>query len=250
MAACGLHCLKIKHISVTIGDNVLLRDVNMHAHCGELTAIIGRNGAGKSTLLKAILGETVHSGSVEFSGHDGTPAGQLKIGYVPQFLAVDGGSPATVYDMLASLSTSWPVFLPRRPKTVKRLREHLSAFNASSLLDKKLGQLSGGELQRVLLAAATLPKPDLLVLDEPVSGVDRAGMQLFYKILKELKANSDMVIILVSHDLDFVRDYADHVLLLNRGVEAAGSASEVFASEAFRRVFPDASFSQKGGERP
>ncbi|MDD4414418.1 MAG: metal ABC transporter ATP-binding protein [Oscillospiraceae bacterium] len=247
MAACGLHCLKIKHITVTIGDNVLIRDINMHAHCGELTAVIGRNGAGKSTLLKAILGELSHTGSVEFSGHDGAPVEGLRIGYVPQSLKVDGGSPSTVYDMMASLITKYPVFLPRRPKTVKYIREHLNKFNAAGLLDKKLGQLSGGELQRVLLATATLPKPDLLVLDEPVSGIDRAGMQIFYRLILDLKAKLDMVIILVSHDLEFVRINADNVLLINRGVESSGTAQKVFASAAFRREFPDADFTSKGG---
>lgn len=248
MNACGLHCLKIQHITVTAGDNVLLKDVNLHAHCGELTAVIGRNGAGKSTLLKAILGEISHTGSVEFSGHDGSPAGKLNVGYVPQSLSVDGGSPATVYDMLAALSGRYPLFLPRRAKTVRRLRQHLADFNAESLLDKKLGQLSGGEMQRVLLAAATLQHPDLLILDEPVSGVDQAGLQLFYRILTRMQASADMVILLVSHDLAFVREHADRVLLLDRGGETVGTPDEVFASEAFRRAFPSAAIPPKGGE--
>lgn len=248
MNACGLHCLKIQHISVTAGDNVLLRDVSLHAHCGELTAVIGRNGAGKSTLLKAILGEVTHTGNVVFSGHDGGTVDKLRIGYVPQSLSVDGGSPTTVYDMLASLVSRYPLFLPRRAKTVHRLREHLADFNAESLLDKKLGQLSGGETQRVLLAAATLPRPDLLILDEPVSGVDQAGLQLFYRILTRMQANADMVILLVTHDLPFVREHADRVLLLDHGVETIGTPEEVFASEGFRRAFPSAAYPAKGGD--
>ena len=84
---CGLHCLKINHISVRAGEAQLLQDVNLHAHCGELTAIIGRNGAGKSTLLKAILGEIPHTGDIEFSGHDGQPSAKRpRMGYVPQSL--------------------------------------------------------------------------------------------------------------------------------------------------------------------
>lgn len=237
MKACSLHCLKIENISVAIGDNAILRDVSLHAHCGELTAIIGKNGAGKSTLLRAILGEIPHTGTVFFSGHDGSPAGGLKIGYVPQSLSVDSGSPTTVYDMLASMISNYPVFLQRRQKTVSRLRDHLSAFNASHLLYKKLDRLSGGELQRVLLAAATLRKPDLLLLDEPVSGVDYSGLQLFYNILDSLKKSCDMVILIVSHDLDFVRRYADKVVLLNRRMEAAGSPDEVFKSGEFKRLF-------------
>lgn len=240
MSTCGLHCLKINHISVTAGGTALVQDVSLHAHCGELTALIGRNGAGKSTLLKAILGEIPHTGDVEFSGHDGRPAGKLRIGYVPQTLQVDAGSPATVYDMMASLTSSYPVFLPRRKKTVERLRAHLARFNAAPLMDKPVGRLSGGELQRVLLAAATLPPPDLLILDEPVSGVDQAGLQLFYSLLEQLRASSDMVMLLVSHDLDFVRAHADRVVLLDRGVEASGPPEAVFASDAFRRAFPGA----------
>lgn len=238
MNGCGLHCLKINHITVTAGNSILLRDVSLHIHCGELTAVIGRNGAGKSTLLKAILGEVTHTGNVEFSGHDGHPTGKLRIGYVPQSLSVDKGSPATVYDMIQSLTSEYPVFLPRRKKDVEKIRVHLSQFNASALINKKLGELSGGELQRVLLAAATIPQPDLLVLDEPVSGVDQAGLQLFYSILEKLKATSDMVMLLVSHDLDYVRTYADRVVLLDRGVKAVGTPDEVFACDDFRSAFP------------
>ena len=95
MSGCGLHCLKIQHITVKAGDTLLVDDVSLHAHCGELTAVIGRNGAGKSTLFKAILGEIRHTGTVEFSGHDGRrPTGTPRIGYVPQTLNVDKGSPA------------------------------------------------------------------------------------------------------------------------------------------------------------
>ncbi len=237
MESCGLHCLKLHHLSVILGDSLILKDINLHVHCGELTAIIGKNGAGKSTLLKSILGEINHTGKVTFTGHDGAEVENIKIGYVPQSLSVDSGTPATVYDMLAPLVSKYPIFLPRRAKTVSRLRSHLSEFNAAHLLDKKLGQLSGGELQRVLLAAATLPKPDLLLLDEPVSGVDQSGLQIFYKILDKLKNSSDMVILIVSHDLDFVRRYADNVILLNRGLEVCGPPDKVFNSTEFLKAF-------------
>lgn len=249
MNNCGLHCLKVNHITVTAGDSVLLRDVSLHVHCGELTAIVGRNGAGKSTLLKAILGEVPHTGNVEFSGHDGHPTGKLRIGYVPQSLSVDRGSPATVYDMILSLTSEYPAFLPRRKKDADRIRRHLSSFNASVLMDKKLGELSGGELQRVLLAAATIPQPDLLILDEPVSGVDQAGLQLFYSLLERLKATSDMVMLLVSHDLEYVRNYADRVVLLDREVKAVGTPDEIFACDDFHRAFPSIAPIQEKGEK-
>lgn len=239
MSECRLHCLKIEHIGVTVGDKVLLQDVGLHAHCGEMTALIGRNGAGKSTLLKAILGEIRHTGSVEFSGHNGTPVKGRRpcIGYVPQTLAVDSHSPATVYDMLLAFTSAYPAFLPRRRRTVTRFEQHLEQFHARELLDQPLGRLSGGELQRVLLAAATLPCPDLLILDEPVSGVDRKGLAEFYRVVEELKEREDLVILLVSHDLEYVRRHADRVVLLDQTVRACGTPEEVFASAAFAEAF-------------
>ncbi len=239
MSSCGLHCLKISNIGVQTDGHTLLRDVNLHVHCGELTAIVGRNGAGKTTLLKAILGEIPHTGSVEFSGHNGTPVagGKPRIGYVPQSLSVDRHTPASVYDMLLSLTEGYPAFFPRRRKTVETFRAHLRRFRAEELLDQPIGRLSGGELQRVLLAAATLPTPDLLVLDEPVSGVDHSGLKELYELLDTLKEQEDMVILLVSHDLDYIRNHADKVVLLDKTVQAFGTPDEVFVTEAFHRLF-------------
>ncbi len=105
------------------------------------------------------------------------------------------------------------------------------------LAERRLGALSGGELQRVLLALATDPVPDLLVLDEPVSGVDMAGLDLFYKRVTELRDKQHMAILLVSHDLGLIRKYADRVVLLDKTVVAQGDANKVFATDAFREAF-------------
>ena len=110
-------------------------------------------------------------------------------------------------------------------------------MNAADLADRPLGRCSGGELQRVLLALALNPAPDLLVLDEPVSGIDRNGLKLFLETLLDLRRTHHMAILLVSHDLRFVREYADHVILLEKSVLAQGHPEEVFASEEFRTVF-------------
>lgn len=236
--ACGLHCLKINHIGVRAGEARLLEDVNLHAHCGELTAIIGRNGAGKSTLLKAILGEIPHTGDIEFSGHDGQPASvRPRIGYVPQSLNLDMGSPTTVYDMAVIFTSNRPAFLPRSRRQYERIRQHFARFSAAELLEKPVGRLSGGELQRVLLAIATFKKPDLLILDEPVSGVDNAGLQQFYRLIEQLKETDDMVMLLVSHDLSYVRQHADRVVLLDRTVQESGTPEQVFATAAFHAAF-------------
>ena len=237
-AHCGLHCLKINHITVRAGGQTLVEDVSLHAHCGEITALIGRNGAGKSTLFKALLGEIPHQGEVVFTGHDGIPAHRRpRIGYVPQSLNIDPGSPATVLDMAVAYTSRWPAFLPVPRKLRRELEGHFARFDAAQLLDKPAGRLSGGEWQRVLLAMATRPHPDMLVLDEPVSGVDEAGLVQFYALLEQLR-QQDMVILLISHDLQFVRQHADRVVLLERRVLAKGSPAEVFSSEAFGQAFP------------
>ncbi|MBR5134482.1 MAG: metal ABC transporter ATP-binding protein [Clostridia bacterium] len=236
---CGLHCLQVKDLTVTRGGKTILDRVNLHAHCGELTAVIGRNGAGKSTLMKAVVGEWKYGGSVTFSGHDGTPTPHKpRVGYVPQTLSIDKSSPATVQDMLLCYTSRLPVFFPRRRKTIEALSAHLASFGAQSLLQSRIGDLSGGELQRVLLALATIQKPDLVLLDEPVSGIDTEGLAAFYDMIDHLRER-DLLVVLISHDLPFVRSHADRVVLLENGrVAASGKPETVFASEAFATAFP------------
>ncbi|MBQ9413852.1 MAG: metal ABC transporter ATP-binding protein [Clostridia bacterium] len=240
-APCGLHCLHIDGLAVRRGDHTIVHDVSLHAHCGELTVLIGRNGAGKSTIMRAIVGELPHEGRISFSGHDGAPAPRMpRCGYVPQSLALDPGSPATVRDMWYSFTSRLPVFLPRRRRTVENMMAELARFGAEDLADKQIGQLSGGERQRVLLALATSQKPDLLLLDEPVSGIDNEGLQDFYTLVDRLRSQ-DMLVLLISHDLRFVRTHADRVVLIENGtVAAAGKPEDVFRTAEFAAVFPEA----------
>lgn len=236
---CGLHCIKIKNMGVTIGEQTILEDVNLHIHCGTLTAIIGKNGAGKSTLIRAILGDVAHEGSIEFKDCENGHMQKLRIGYVPQNLNIEKSTPVSVYDMIASYQSNFPVFLRKNKKLYAEIKESLKMFEAEYLIDKQVCNLSGGELQRVLLSMAVMDEPNLLLLDEPVSGIDQNGMELFYKNIVYLKENFDLAVILVSHDLDYVKKYADKVVLLDSKVLAQGSAKEVYASDAFRNVFTD-----------
>lgn len=237
--ACGLHCLQVHNLSVVIDGRTILNNIQLHAHCGELTVLIGRNGAGKSTLMKTLVGEVPFSGDITFSGHDGEPtAHKPRCGYVPQTLNIDKSSPTSVQDMLLCYTSRLPVFLPRRTKTIEVMKVHLRSFGADDLLHKRVGELSGGELQRVLLALATWNKPDMVLLDEPVSGVDNEGLLSFYQLMDSLR-EQDMLTVLISHDLTFVREHADRVVLLENGsVAAAGTPKTVFATEAFARAFP------------
>ena len=237
--ACGLHCTKINNISVKIGKDVILKDVNIHIHCGELTVIIGRNGAGKTTLLRAILGEVEHTGNVTFVDQKDNVTKKIKIGFVPQRINVEKHMPTTVYDLFASCITHIPVFLRKDKKIYNEIKEQLKIFGADELIDKSIGDLSGGELQRVLIAIATKPVPNLLILDEPVSGIDRNGTKEFYNIISKLKTEYDMSIILVSHDLELASKYADKVILLDKEVIKEGTPEDVFNSLEFRNRFGD-----------
>lgn len=234
---CGLHCTKINNIGVTFGKDVILKDVSIHVHCGELTVIIGRNGAGKSTLLKAILGEIPHTGDITFVDKKDNLAKRIKIGYVPQHINIEKHMPTTIYDLFASCISHVPVFLKKDKKIYEEIKEHLKIYGAEALIDKSIGDLSGGELQRVLISIATKGAPNLLILDEPVSGIDKNGIKDFYEIINKLKAEYDMSIILVSHDLELAKRYADKVILLDKEVIKEGTPEAVFSSLEFKNRF-------------
>ena len=231
-----LCCTRIEDFGVRAGNLVIFEDVNIHVHCGQLTAIIGPNGAGKSTLLRAILGEVPQTGRLKYTDAKGKHTGNPVIGYVPQYLKFDVSAPITVQDLFAACLSNRPVWL--LPVNCRqRILESLRRVKATDLIDRRLGALSGGELQRVLVALALNPMPDLLLLDEPVSGVDKNGLEIFYEILEDLQNNEDMAIILVSHDLNMVARHADQVVLMNKGVVCSGSPEEVFRDRRTRKIF-------------
>lgn len=234
---CGLHCIKMKHISVRIGGQDILVDVNIHIHCGSLTAVIGRNGAGKTTLVRAILGDIPHEGSIDFRNTQNGKMSKLKIGYVPQTLNIEKRTPLSVYDLIASYQSKAPVFLCKKKKLYQEIAEALRIFAVEDLIDRQVCSLSGGQLQRVLLSMAIMDEPDLLLLDEPVSGIDKNGMDVFYQTIDGLKRDFDLAIILISHDLDYVAHYADQVLLLDKTIRKSGNPREVYESEEFREIF-------------
>lgn len=160
-----------------------------------------------------------------------------RIGYVPQQLDFDRSIPMTVTDFLLAARSRTPVWLARPAAGVRRAGELLAQMDVGELGSRKLGELSGGELQRVLLALALDPMPDLLILDEPVSGVDIRGLDRFYQQLDALRRAHHLTILLVTHDMAMVRRYADQVALIRRRLLALGPADAVFEDPAYRSVF-------------
>lgn len=156
---------------------------------------------------------------------------------MPQSINIEKNTPVSVYDLIASYQFRFPVFLKKSKKIEKKIKQALEVFEAEDLIDKQVCNLSGGQLQRVLLAMAVMDEPNLLLLDEPVSGVDQNGMELFYRNMQYLKENFDLSIILISHDLDYVAKYADKVILLDKSILREGTPKEVFQSEEFKQIF-------------
>ncbi len=229
-------CLRVQNLSVQIGNTKILQDVSLHVHCGEMVALIGPNGAGKSTLVKAILGQQEYDGVIAFSS-PGQRDRRPKIGYVPQSPAFDPGDPFSVGDLFACCLSKRPAFLGVSKTMRERILDCLDRVHATELIDKRIGTLSGGELQRVLLAFALEPLPNILILDEPLSGVDVEGMAVLMDMLDELRKTYDLSIFMITHDFSMLESYADQVVLMDRTVLAQGTPREVLSSQAFQTAF-------------
>jgi len=235
--SCGHSCcLRVEKMSVKIGSDRILKDVDLHVHCGELVALIGPNGAGKSTFLKAVLGQREYEGVIAFS-EPGQRSKKPRIGYVPQSPSFDPSDPVTVADLFACCMSRRPAFLGLSKSMKETVRECLDRVHGADLIHKRVGTLSGGELQRVLLALALEPLPNILILDEPLSGVDVEGMETLMDMLDEIRKTYDLSILMTTHDFSLLPRYADQVVLIDHAVAAKGTPEEVLSSEAFSRIF-------------
>ncbi len=219
-------------VCVSLGGVRILEHITAQVPTASATAIIGPNGAGKTTLLLCMLGQVAYSGQIRVGNT--RPA---RIGYVPQRLDFDRGMPLTVLDMMAMGLQRRPLWLGRSAAARCEAIALLERVKAEHLLDRRLGALSGGELQRVLLALAIQQRPDVLVLDEPSSGVDIGGGNLLCELLDELRAEQHFTQIMVTHDLSMVTAHADHVICLNRRVLGQGPTSTVLTAQVLAATF-------------
>jgi len=235
--SCGHSCcLRVENLSVQIGSDSILKDVNLHVHCGEMVALIGPNGAGKSTFLKAILGQREYEGVIAFS-EPGQRSKKPRIGYVPQSPNFDPSDPVSVADLFACCMSKRPAFLGLGKSMRQMVLDCLERVHGEDLIDKRVGTLSGGELQRVLLALALEPLPNILILDEPLSGVDIEGMENLMDMLDEIRKTYDLSILMTTHDFSMLPRYADQVALIDHGVKILGEPDMVLNSEEFNKAF-------------
>ena len=229
-------CLRVENMSVEIGGSRILKDVNLHVHCGQMVALIGPNGAGKSTFLRAVLGERAYSGIIAFS-EPGQRSRKPRIGYVPQSPAFEPSDPVSVADLFTCCMSKRPAFLGGSRRMRRLILECLDRVHATDLIDKRVGTLSGGELQRVLLALALEPLPNILILDEPLSGVDVEGQTGLMDMLDEIRKDYDLSILMTTHDFSMLSRYADKVVLIDHRIVISGTPEEVLNSEEFHSTF-------------
>lgn len=221
--------VSIRDLTVELGGKTILQGISADLARGKITAVIGLNGSGKTTLLRAILKEIPYRGKIEFHcGHDHTHPAPDYVGYVPQKLQVDARLPLTVRDLMALAMQRMPIFLGIQRKTQEKMQALLARVSATNLLDHPVEGISGGELQRVLLALALQPQPELLLLDEPAAGIDFHYEEEFYQLITRLNGETGVAIVLVSHELTVVSEHAHHVLCLKDGrIECQGPPEDI-----------------------
>jgi len=223
--------IALNGVSLELGGNPILEDVQFKVEPGELHCIIGPNGGGKTSLLRALMGQMPHRGEIAIDW----PAGRTT-GYVPQTLDFDRTLPITVADFMAVTNQSRPAFLGLKKRHRQAVASALGAVGMADKVKRSLGQLSGGERQRVLFAQALLPPPNLLLLDEPMAGLDRPGLRMMEDRIVALKAEG-VTILWVHHDLRQVKRLADTVTCINRTVQFAGPPEDVLSADHLLDVF-------------
>ncbi|MDR0810200.1 MAG: metal ABC transporter ATP-binding protein [Gemmobacter sp.] len=213
--------LEARHICVSLGGQEVLHDISMQVAPGEIVTILGPNGSGKSTLLRALLG-IVPATRGEVRRSDG-----LRIGYMPQKLHVDRTMPLSARRFLS---------LPRRHSRGDCLAM-LARLGVAEVAERPMAGLSGGQLQRVLLARALLSRPQILMLDEPTQGLDQPGEAAFYRLIEEVRTEAGAAVLMVSHDLHVVMSASDRVICLNGHICCEGTPRVVSSAPEYRALF-------------
>ncbi len=217
--------MSLEEISKSFNNNVILDNISFKLSRGEISTIIGPNGAGKTTLAKIIL-EVIKPDSGKVSKDD-----SLRIGYIPQSLNLSENFPLDVDSLLS--------FIALRSLNYDKTQELLDNFGVAELIYNKVQDLSGGQLQKVLLAASLANDPELLVLDEPLTGMDVDGEIEFYKIIDNLRKNKNLAVLMISHDIHMVMRRSDQVLCLNKHLCCYGSPENVSNNTEYKKLFGD-----------
>ncbi|MFQ5896271.1 MAG: metal ABC transporter ATP-binding protein, partial [Nitrospinota bacterium] len=232
--------VRVEDLSFTYGDGPVLEGITLSVDEGLFIGLIGPNGGGKTTFLRILLGLLKPAGGLVRVF--GLPPGELGarrglIGYVPQRYRVDPRFPATVLDVVLMGAYRMAGLGPRVPRRMREAgRGVLARVGLADQAERRIGSLSGGELQRALIARALVGEPRLLLLDEPTRGVDAAGQAQFMEFIQRLKADYALTLLLVSHDLGQLGAFSDRIACLNRHLHWH-DRSELLDEEVLRRVY-------------
>jgi zinc transport system ATP-binding protein len=210
--------LNVSDLSLEISNQKILENVSFTIKKGITLSIVGPNGAGKTTLFRALLSLIPYKGKIEWNG-------KVKVGYVPQILSV--------HDIPISVKE----FLSFKDSSDASNALASVGLDSQTVLERSLDALSGGQLRRVLIAWAIIDKPNVLLFDEPTSGIDLGGEEAIYGMLKKLTAENRITLLLISHDLHIVREYSDYVLALNRRVIFFGKSKDVMNPDTQKLIY-------------
>jgi zinc transport system ATP-binding protein len=227
----------VRDLTVVLDEHVILDSLSFSVPQGQTTAIIGPNGAGKSVLLKALLRLVpIQQGDVHILGQPQNRYRQVAplISYIPQRLEIDHTFPLTVRDLF-SLKSSRPIGM--NEDELSRMHALLTLVGMPDRKEQRLNTLSGGQLQRVLLAYSLMDYPQILFLDEPSAGIDAQGQETIYALLKRIQEQTQLTMILVSHELDIVMHYCQQVLCLNKKLLCAGVPQQVLSPELLEKMY-------------
>jgi len=224
--------IDFEHVGLTLGATRILEDISFSIPAGSIHCIIGANGGGKTSLVRSMLGQMPHTGRIEIHWQD-----SRVIGYVPQALDFDKTLPVTVHDFMAMTCQRRPVFLGISRARRRQIAEVLDRMGLAGKGHYKLGTLSGGERQRVLFAQALIPEPALLVLDEPMTGLDVGGRALLESSIVEF-AGAGGTVVWINHDIVQVNQVADTLTYIDRNIRLQGGAREVLTGGAAAGLFP------------
>jgi zinc/manganese transport system ATP-binding protein len=230
--------LEVRNASLSFGNQKILDDVSFELRRGELTGLIGSNGVGKTTLLRVILGfQKISAGEIRINGQSIDRA-RRSIGYVPQKVVLDPDIPIRARDFVALGLDAHRFGLRRRTSAQhQRVEELLTAVGAMSFADKRIGELSGGEQQRVLIAHALVSSPSLLLLDEPLANLDPRSVQEIVALLREIATNHDVAVLLSAHEMNALLPVMDRIVYLTSGRAASGTTSEVVRSDVLSALY-------------
>jgi zinc transport system ATP-binding protein len=224
--------IEFEDVNLTLGNTRILQDINFAIRAGEIHCIIGANGGGKTSLIRSMLGQMPHSGKITINWHE-----SRVVGYVPQLLEFDKTLPVTVLDFMGMTCQNRPIFLGVARSRRSQIDEVLDRVGMIGKSKTKLGSLSGGERQRVLFAQALIPEPALLVLDEPMTGLDVHGREILERAIVEF-TDAGGTAIWINHDIAQVNEIANTLTYIDREVLLDGAPRQVLASGAAARLFP------------